>query len=45
MKGVEIKKRMNNRVIVAFPYKPDYVEKVKTIKGHYWHPVSTRDKK
>ncbi|MDI6734739.1 MAG: hypothetical protein QME42_00865 [bacterium] len=29
---------MSNRVIVAFPYNPSYVEKVKSIKGHRYHP-------
>jgi len=38
MKGIEIKKGMDNRVIVSFPYNPEYVEKVKTIRGHRWHP-------
>ncbi len=38
MKVVEIKKGLDNRIIVAFPYNPSYVEKVKTIKGHHWHP-------
>jgi hypothetical protein len=38
MKTVEIKKGAVNRVIVTFPYNPEYVEKIKTIKGHRWHP-------
>lgn len=38
MKGVEIKKGAEDRIIVTFPYNPDYVKKVKNIKGHWWHP-------
>jgi len=38
MKGIEIKKGMNNRIIVIFPYNLSYVEKVKTIKGHRFYP-------
>jgi len=38
MEGIEIKKGMDNRIIVTFPYNPAYVEKVKTIRRHRWHP-------
>jgi hypothetical protein len=37
MKVVEIKEEID-RVIVTFPCNPNFVEKVKTIKGHRWHP-------
>lgn len=38
MKGVEIKKCPEGKIIVTFPYNPDYVKKVKSIEGHWWHP-------
>ncbi len=38
MKGVEIKKGTEGKIIVTFLYNPDYVEKVKNVKGHWWHP-------
>lgn len=38
MQAVEIKKERVGRIIVTFPYNPGYVEKLKTIKGHRWHP-------
>lgn len=38
MSVIEIKKGTGDRITVTFPYNPDYVEKVKAIKGHWWHP-------
>lgn len=38
IKGIEIKKGAEGKIIVTFSYNPDYVEKVKQIKGHWWHP-------
>ena len=31
-------RREDGFIKVAFPYNPDYVEKIKSIKGHRWHP-------
>jgi len=28
----------NESIIVKFPYNPDYIAKIKTIKGYRWHP-------
>ncbi|MGC8928783.1 MAG: tyrosine-type recombinase/integrase, partial [Myxococcota bacterium] len=36
-KVIQIRKE-NGFIKVSFPYNPDYVEKIKTIKGHRWHP-------
>jgi site-specific recombinase XerD len=34
-----LKDRENNfNLMVSFPYNPQFVEKIKTIKGHRWHP-------
>jgi len=30
--------RGNKGIAVRFPYNPDYIAKIKTIKGHKWHP-------
>jgi len=38
MKCIEVKKGINGKVIVKFPYNPEYVERVKTIRGYCWHP-------
>ena len=38
MKAVEIKKGVDGEILARFPYKPEYVEKVKSIKKHRWHP-------
>ncbi len=38
MKGIRIGKNSNNRIMVSFPYNPDYISKVKTIEGYRWHP-------
>jgi len=35
MKTIEIKKGTDGRIIVTFPYNPDYIAKVKAIKGHW----------
>jgi site-specific recombinase XerD len=35
---VKILKDKKNNLIVSFPYNPQFVEKIKTIKGHRWHP-------
>ena len=28
----------HGRITVAFSYNPEYIEKVKAISGHRWHP-------
>ena len=30
--------RDNEDIIVKFPYNPDYIARIKTIKGYRWHP-------
>ena len=35
---IKILKDRENNLIVSFPYNPQFVEKIKTIKGHRWHP-------
>jgi len=30
--------REGNGIIVKFPYNPDYIAKIKTVKGYRWHP-------
>jgi hypothetical protein len=35
---VKILKDKENNLIVSFPYNPQFMEKIKTIKGHRWHP-------
>ncbi len=35
---IKILKDKENNLIVSFPYNPQFVEKIKTIKGHRWHP-------
>jgi integrase len=35
---VKILKDKENNLIVSFPYNPQFVEKIKIIKGHRWHP-------
>lgn len=38
MAAVNVSKGASGRIIVAFPYDPSRVAKVKTIEGHQWHP-------
>ncbi|HQP52067.1 MAG TPA: hypothetical protein PLA06_07805 [Syntrophorhabdaceae bacterium] len=28
----------DDRVLVSFPYNPEYVKRIKIIKGRRWHP-------
>ena len=35
---IKILKDKENNLIVSFPYNPQFVEKIKTIRGHRWHP-------
>jgi hypothetical protein len=35
---IKILKNRENNLIVSYPYNPKFVEKIKTIKGHRWHP-------
>jgi len=35
---IKILKDKENNLMVYFPYNPQFVEKIKTIKGHRWHP-------
>jgi len=35
---IKILKDRENNLIVSFPYNPQFVQKIKTIKGHRWHP-------
>ncbi len=35
---IKILKDRENNLIVSFPYNPQFVEKIKTIRGHRWHP-------
>jgi len=35
---IKISKLEQDRICVAFSYNPDFVQKVKTIEGHQWHP-------
>jgi len=28
----------NERIVVKFPYNPDYIAKIKSVKGYRWHP-------
>lgn len=34
MKGIEIKKGSDDKIIVSFPYNPAYIAKIKIIKGY-----------
>ncbi len=38
MNYIEIKKGVDSKIIVRFHYNPEYVEKVKLIRGHRWNP-------
>lgn len=34
---ISIKKGESGEIMVSFTYNPDFVQRVKTIKGHRWH--------
>lgn len=38
MGRVSIGKDGHSRITVAFSYNPEYIEKIKAIPGHRWHP-------
>ncbi|MEW6686667.1 MAG: site-specific tyrosine recombinase/integron integrase [Candidatus Edwardsbacteria bacterium] len=38
MPSIEIRKGPSDEIVVAFPYNPDFVGKIKTIEGRRWHP-------
>ena len=35
---IKIRSGTTGRITLAFPYDPNYLAKIKTIKGHRWHP-------
>jgi len=35
---IKIRPGATGRIIVTFPYSPDHIAKIKTIKDHRWHP-------
>jgi len=35
---IKILKDKKKNLMVSFPYNPQFVEKIKTIKGHRWYP-------
>jgi len=35
---VKISSRQGGKITVTLPYNPIYIEKLKGIKGHRWHP-------
>jgi hypothetical protein len=35
---IKILKDRENNLMVSFSYNPKFVQKIKTIKGHHWHP-------
>jgi len=35
---VKILKDREDNLMVSFPYNPQFVDKIKTIRGHRWHP-------
>jgi hypothetical protein len=35
---IKILKDKEKNLMVSFPYNPQFVEKIKTIKGHRWYP-------
>ncbi len=45
MKVIKIEKGVNDKIIVRFPYDSSYVEKIKSIKGHRWHPEGHKSSK
>ena len=36
--SIKIEKGQGEDIIVRFPYNPDYIAKIKTVKGYRWHP-------
>lgn len=38
MSQVNITKEDPSKIKVVFPYNPTYLEKIKTLKGGWWHP-------
>ncbi|MDI6802032.1 MAG: hypothetical protein QMD01_08305 [Thermodesulfovibrionales bacterium] len=36
--GITLSKDISGRIAVAFHYNPLFIERVKTISGHRWHP-------
>ncbi len=37
--GIALSKDISGRITVVFHYNPLFIEKVKTIPGHRWHPA------
>jgi hypothetical protein len=35
---IKVLKYREDNLMVSFPYNPQFVQKIKTIKGHRWHP-------
>jgi len=35
---IKVLKDREDNLMVSFPYNPQFVQKIKTIKGHRWHP-------
>ncbi len=35
---VKISKMANGKIGITFPYNPNYIAEIKTIRGHRWHP-------
>jgi len=35
---IKISSDIPGRIKVVFPYNPDYIAKIKTVKAHRWHP-------
>jgi integrase/recombinase XerD len=38
MTGIKIGRSAAKRITVNFPYNPDYIAKIKSLKGYRWHP-------
>jgi len=34
---IKIKKTKNEKLKIAFPYNQETIQKIKTIKGYWWH--------
>ena len=45
MKVIKIEKGANDKITVRFPNDSSYVEKIKSIKGHRWHPEGHKSSK